>query len=178
MSSTAPKAVVIGGSIAGLMTALLLRRAGWQADIYERTPEPLNGRGAGIVTHEDLYEALREAGIPRDVNLGVAVRYRRTFDREGRLLRETQREQVLTSWDRVFELLHGAFPGERYHRDKNFVRAENRAGGVRAEFTDGTTADADLLIGARRFSFRCKGAISAAGAARLRRLRGLARPGG
>ena len=151
MSSTAPKAAVIGGSIAGLMTALLLRRAGWQADIYERTPEPLNGRGAGTVTHEDLYQALQEAGIPRDVKLGVEVRYRRTFDREGALLRETQREQVLTSWDRVFELLRGAFPGEHYHRDKNFVRAENRAGGVRAEFADGTATEADLLIGADGF---------------------------
>ena len=33
---TKPKAVVIGGSMAGLFTALLLRRAGWQVDVYER----------------------------------------------------------------------------------------------------------------------------------------------
>jgi 2-polyprenyl-6-methoxyphenol hydroxylase-like FAD-dependent oxidoreductase len=145
-----PKAAVIGGSLAGLMSALLLRQAGWQADIYERVPEPLNGRGAGIVTHEELYEALREAGIPTN-NLGVPVRFRRTFDRHGKLLLEVRRDQVLTSWDRVFELLRGAFPDEHYHRGKSLIRVENQRDGVLAEFADGTATRADLLIGADGF---------------------------
>jgi 2-polyprenyl-6-methoxyphenol hydroxylase-like FAD-dependent oxidoreductase len=151
LSSRGHKAAIVGGSIAGLMTSLLLRRAGWQADIYERTAEPLNGRGAGIVTHEDLYEALRAAGISPEVNLGVAVRYRRTFDKQGALIGEIGREQVLTSWDRVFELLRGGFPSEHYHQGKNFIRAETRPGAARVEFADGTSAEADLLIGADGF---------------------------
>ena len=151
MSGKGHKAAIVGGSIAGLMTALLLRRAGWQADIYERAAEPLNGRGAGIVTHEDLYEALHTAGISPDVKLGVEVRYRRTFDKQGALIGEIRREQVLTSWDRVFELLRGKFPSERYHQGKNFVRAETRSGGIRVDFADGASAEADLLVGADGF---------------------------
>jgi 2-polyprenyl-6-methoxyphenol hydroxylase-like FAD-dependent oxidoreductase len=151
MAVDRPKAAVIGGSIAGLMSALLLRRAGWQVDVYERVPEPLNGRGAGIVTHEELYEALREAGIPGDTDLGVPVRFRRTFDRDGRLILETRRDQVVTSWDRVFELVRSAFPDEHYHRGKFLTRVENGKDGVRAQFADGTAFDADLLIGADGF---------------------------
>jgi 2-polyprenyl-6-methoxyphenol hydroxylase-like FAD-dependent oxidoreductase len=151
MRSDSPKAAVIGGSIAGLMTALLLRRAGWNVDVYERSSEPLNGRGAGIVTHEELYEALREAGIPSNVPLGVPVSFRRTFDRNGALILEARRDQVVTSWDRVFELLRSAFPDEHYHRNKLLVRVENRDDTARAEFADGTATSADLLIGADGF---------------------------
>ncbi|MCV7250571.1 NAD(P)-binding protein, partial [Mycobacterium hackensackense] len=46
-------AIVVGGSIGGLTTALLLRDLGFQVDIYERTPVPLDGRGSGIVLQPD-----------------------------------------------------------------------------------------------------------------------------
>jgi pyruvate/2-oxoglutarate dehydrogenase complex dihydrolipoamide dehydrogenase (E3) component len=39
------RAIVIGGSIAGLFVAALLRRIGWQVDIYERSSVELIGRG-------------------------------------------------------------------------------------------------------------------------------------
>ena len=45
------RALVIGGSMAGLFTGLLLARAGWQVDMFERIGAELSGRGAGIVTH-------------------------------------------------------------------------------------------------------------------------------
>ena len=45
------RALVIGGSMAGLFTALLIRRNGWDAQIYERSELEQTGRGAGIVTH-------------------------------------------------------------------------------------------------------------------------------
>jgi 2-polyprenyl-6-methoxyphenol hydroxylase-like FAD-dependent oxidoreductase len=60
---TEPRAVVIGGSMAGLFAALLLRRAGWQVDVYERIGAELAGRGAGIVTHRELFDVLARAGI-------------------------------------------------------------------------------------------------------------------
>lgn len=52
-------AIVSGGSIGGLFAASALLRAGWSVDIYERTEEELSGRGAGIVTHEKLINALK-----------------------------------------------------------------------------------------------------------------------
>jgi 2-polyprenyl-6-methoxyphenol hydroxylase-like FAD-dependent oxidoreductase len=46
------RAVVIGGSIAGLFVGAFLRRIGWQVDIYERSSIELIGRGVGIfATH-------------------------------------------------------------------------------------------------------------------------------
>ena len=49
-SEKSPKrrAIVIGGSIAGLFVGAFLRRVGWQVDIYERSSIELIGRGVGI----------------------------------------------------------------------------------------------------------------------------------
>ena len=56
------RAIVIGGSMAGLFCALLLRKAGWDVDVFERNGSELSGRGAGIVTHGELFDILQRAG--------------------------------------------------------------------------------------------------------------------
>src|SRR5262249_5764792 len=43
------RALIVGGSMSGLLAALLLRRAGWDVDVFERVESELAGRGAGIV---------------------------------------------------------------------------------------------------------------------------------
>ena len=59
------RAVVIGGSLGGLTAALVLRGRGWDIDILERTPNPLEGRGTGIVVHPNTVGYLLErAGRP------------------------------------------------------------------------------------------------------------------
>jgi 2-polyprenyl-6-methoxyphenol hydroxylase-like FAD-dependent oxidoreductase len=51
------RAIVVGGSIAGLFTAAFLRRIGWQVEVYERSSIELIGRGVGIfATHLELFE--------------------------------------------------------------------------------------------------------------------------
>jgi hypothetical protein len=53
------RALIVGGSIAGLFAAAFLRRIGWQVDIYERSSIELIGRGVGIFAgHFELLEAL------------------------------------------------------------------------------------------------------------------------
>src|ERR1700757_2277458 len=42
------RALVIGGSMSGLLAALMLRRRGWQAEGYEGGPGEIAGRGGGI----------------------------------------------------------------------------------------------------------------------------------
>ena len=44
-----PRVVVMGGSLGGLTAALVLRDAGCDVEVYERSELPLEGRGAGIV---------------------------------------------------------------------------------------------------------------------------------
>jgi 2-polyprenyl-6-methoxyphenol hydroxylase-like FAD-dependent oxidoreductase len=157
MSGPAGRAVVIGGSLAGLLAALLLRRQ-FAVDIYERANAGLAGRGAGIVTHALLWEALDAAGIAcrqdhgvHDLgvqDLGIEVRTRRFFDRDGRVGLDYSYRQTLTAWDRLYDLLRRAFPAARYHRGKELVAVEERPDGLTARFTDGSIAEGDLLIGA------------------------------
>ena len=45
---------VVGGSICGLTTALLLRDAGFEVDVYERSRGSLSGFGNGIVVQPEL----------------------------------------------------------------------------------------------------------------------------
>ena len=52
------KALIIGGSIAGLFAALLLRQRGVDVVVFERARSELSGRGAGIATHPQILEVL------------------------------------------------------------------------------------------------------------------------
>jgi 2-polyprenyl-6-methoxyphenol hydroxylase-like FAD-dependent oxidoreductase len=141
------KAIVIGGSMSGLLSALMLRRAGWTVDIYERVESELSGRGAGIVAQYELIDRLRALGLATDA-LGVAITTRKILDREGRLTEEFRCPQVLTAWERVYRLLRDAFPPERYHRGRGLTGFEVGANAVLARFADGETIEADLLVGA------------------------------
>ena len=145
------RAVVIGGSMSGLFAATLLTRAGWHAEIYERAESELSGRGAGIVTHAPMRAVLSAAGCDPARDFGIEVEGRRTLDRAGRVIGSAHCPQTLTSWDRVFRLLHEAFPAERYHLGKELRGLEASDERVLAHFADGSTAEAALLIGADGF---------------------------
>jgi 2-polyprenyl-6-methoxyphenol hydroxylase-like FAD-dependent oxidoreductase len=148
MARSSGRALVIGGSLAGLFAGLLLRRAGFDVDIYERVHAELAGRGAGIVTHAMLEEALDAAGVAWRQDLGVDVATRRIYDLAGRLVLEWPYPQNLTAWDRLYDMLRRAFPSDRYHHGKELATIEESAGRVAARFADGSTAQGDLLIGA------------------------------
>jgi 2-polyprenyl-6-methoxyphenol hydroxylase-like FAD-dependent oxidoreductase len=147
MAGSRGKAVIIGGSMSGLLSALQLRRAGWVVDVYERLGTELSGRGAGIVAQQELIARLRGLGLATD-GLGVEVSKRKIFDRDGGLTEETECPQVLTAWERVYRLLRDAFPPEHYHRGRGLAKVTQTPDKVTAHFSDGETIDADMLIGA------------------------------
>ncbi len=142
------KALVIGGSFGGLFAATLLARAGWEVEIFERVGEALADRGAGIVTHEELFEAIRRAGAVVDETIGCETVSRATYDVQGRCVAELPLRQMLTAWGRLYRLLKDVFPATRYHYNRAFERVEQDAQGVTAFFADGSSAHGDLLIGA------------------------------
>ena len=142
------RALVIGGSLAGLLSANLLARAGWDVEVYEQSSAELTGRGAGIISHPDLFQALSRIGIPLDDSYGVDVPARATHDRGGATIATLALRQILTTWGRLHQLLRAAFPRERYHFGASFARLEQDGRGVTARFADGAAARGDLLIGA------------------------------
>jgi 2-polyprenyl-6-methoxyphenol hydroxylase-like FAD-dependent oxidoreductase len=141
------RAVVIGGSMSGLLSGLLLRRAAWDVDIYERVDSELSGRGAGIVAQAELIERLRALGLPTH-ELGVQITTRKILDAQGRFAHEIECPQVLTAWERVYRLLRDAFPPEHYHRGRGLAGFTQDADEVTARFSDGEKVAADLLVGA------------------------------
>ncbi|MSP46478.1 MAG: FAD-dependent oxidoreductase [Xanthobacteraceae bacterium] len=141
------RAIVIGGSMSGLLAGLQLRARGFEVDIYERVESELSGRGAGIVAQPALIAALRALGIAT-VGLGVEMTSRRILDAEGRIACEIECPQTLTAWERLYRLLRDAFPAARYRRGVGLKGFEQTARSVVAHFGDGSSAEADLLIGA------------------------------
>lgn len=140
-------AIVIGGSLSGLLAALLLQRSGWTVEVFERVEKELAGRGAGIVAQPELIERLRDLGLdPAD--LGVHVTIRKLFDAEGRLVEETTCPQVLTAWERVYRLLHDAFPAQHYHQGKGLKGFTQSPDSITAHFHDGSSMQAELLVAA------------------------------
>lgn len=140
------KILVIGGSLGGLFAANILLRQGHDVTLLEKAIGSLDGRGAGIVTHDALADALREAGIPVDDKLGVAVSKRVTLGADGDSLGEMPLPQILTSWSRLYHLLKEHFPSERYLQGKNVKTVTQDAHSVEVSCEDGTTYSAELLI--------------------------------
>ena len=86
MNSPARRALVVGGSMSGLFSALYLRRRGWDVDVYERSSAPLTGRGAGIMTHPELRSALTDLGLDTTQNFGVPIEGRVVLDAAGNVI--------------------------------------------------------------------------------------------
>ena len=133
--------------MSGLLSGLLLRRAGWTVDIYERVQSELSGRGAGIVAQYELIERLRGLGLATQ-ELGVHITTRKILDAQGRLTHEFDCPQVLTAWERVYRLLRDAFPPAHYHRGRGLAKFAQDSNAVRAYFSDGEIIESDLLVGA------------------------------
>jgi len=140
------RAIVIGGSIAGLFVGAFLRRIGWQVDIYERSSIELIGRGVGIfATHLELFEALDKCGAGT-VDIGVIVYKRIAFDRKGDVIAEKPLLQIVTSWDRLRQVLLKAIDRQRYHFGHVFERVEQDGDRVQVHFANGRRERADLLV--------------------------------
>ncbi len=141
------RALIIGGSMSGLLSGLVLRERGWDVQVFERVESELSGRGAGIVAQPALLDTL--AALRLDTReVGVEVTTRQILDAAGLVADRIECVQILTAWERVYRVLRDAFPPERYHRGKGLKSFEQDDRSVVAHLSDGTTMAGDLLIGA------------------------------
>jgi 2-polyprenyl-6-methoxyphenol hydroxylase-like FAD-dependent oxidoreductase len=140
--------LVIGGSVGGLFAAHLLRQSGWDVAVYERAAAGLGDRGTGIGTRPELFAAMRRAGITATDGLGIDVLGRVALGPDGRVVHERTVGGVTSAWSRIWRPLRDALPDALYYGDKALARIEQNADGVAASFTDGSRAEADLLVAA------------------------------
>ncbi|WP_408302698.1 MULTISPECIES: FAD binding domain-containing protein [Paraburkholderia] len=150
-TSARARAIIVGGSLGGLFAANLLVRNGWVVDVFERVPDELAGRGAGIVTHPELFDALAAAGIEYDDSIGVKVQSRVTFAQNGAVLSARELPQTLTAWGKMYHVLRAALPDVHYHAGRTVASVQDGPDQAVVTLGDGTLLHADLVIAADGF---------------------------
>src|ERR1700739_933246 len=120
-----PRAVVIGGSLGGLLAATTLRAAGWQVDGLETSPKQLENPRAGAVSGERIY-----------------------LDREDNIVERLHMPQMQTSWSLLYRAMKNALPAAAVHAGETFVDFRMEGEQIVAQFESGRSEQADLLIGA------------------------------
>jgi 2-polyprenyl-6-methoxyphenol hydroxylase-like FAD-dependent oxidoreductase len=142
------RALIIGGSLGGLFAGLLLRQAGWDVTVFERSSGDLASRGVGIGTHVELFEVMRRLGIVVDESIGVAVTSRICLDRDGAVIARLPFEKILSSWALFYRALRRQLPDACYRPGMELADIVQYGGHVTAVFADGTRVEGDLLVGA------------------------------
>jgi 2-polyprenyl-6-methoxyphenol hydroxylase-like FAD-dependent oxidoreductase len=102
-----PRALVIGGSLGGLMAGIESLHAGCDVEIFERSPRALDDRGAGIVMQsETLHMLTHRCGLAED-ETGVRLRQRQYLghdDGKGRIrFLSGHRDRRTTSASRIVQ---------------------------------------------------------------------------
>jgi 2-polyprenyl-6-methoxyphenol hydroxylase-like FAD-dependent oxidoreductase len=152
--TAASTAIVIGAGIAGPVAATALRRAGISATIYEAYPGVSDGIGGDLALAANGMRALEIIGVDDGVRAIALPITGQIMSVNGRglglpgldgvepmqMIGRGDLQRVLR--DRAVEA------GVQFRYDKRLVAVENTATGVTASFSDGTTATADVLIGA------------------------------
>jgi 2-polyprenyl-6-methoxyphenol hydroxylase-like FAD-dependent oxidoreductase len=148
---------IVGGGIGGVAAALALRRAGFDATVYERAPE-LREVGAGMMLWPNATRVLRELGLLETVaassgpNQHFLVRAR-----GGRILMDIalghfEVPALCTRRSDLLAALTSALPREGIRLGHEFQSLERHPWGARVHFvTDGgskVSAEHDVAIGA------------------------------
>jgi len=141
------RAAIVGGSMSGLLTGLMLLRRGWDVHVFERVEGELAGRGAGIVAQAELIARLNALGLDTR-GLGVTSTTRKLFDAAGHVTKTLECPLILTAWERVYRLLRAVFPAERYQRGCAVKAFRQNSGEVIVQLGSGETIEVDLLVGA------------------------------
>ena len=140
------RAAVVGGSIGGLTAALLLRDAGWDVDVFERSPAVLEGRGGGIVLHPATIRYLVERTGATTAEIGVSVTWVRYLDGAGEIAHQERCRYRFTSYDVLYRRLLDSYGRERYHLAEECVGLDDAGGRPGPEFASGRLVPADLVV--------------------------------
>jgi 2-polyprenyl-6-methoxyphenol hydroxylase-like FAD-dependent oxidoreductase len=172
------QALVAGGGIAGTVAAIALQRAGWQPRLLESRPEGVaDERGAFLTVAVNGLTALRALGLDpaRVLAAGFATPTLAMSNGAGRRLAllplggPTADGTVTTTIRRadLYSSLRAAAAerGIPIEYERRLSGYTEHSAGVTVTFTDGATAEGDLLVGADGLRSRVREVLNPGGPA-------------
>jgi 2-polyprenyl-6-methoxyphenol hydroxylase-like FAD-dependent oxidoreductase len=107
--TSAKNAIVIGGSLGGLFTGIVLKRLGYTVTILERSPTPLlHDQGAGIVVGGETMAFIYHFEKTNRA-MGIRSPLRHYLNRQGEEIERQEYTQRMTSWDLMYYVLRANF---------------------------------------------------------------------
>jgi 2,6-dihydroxypyridine 3-monooxygenase len=142
-----PRVAVVGGSIGGLTAALVLRDAGCEVEVFERSTTFLTSFGAGIVVQPELVRYFLERTPITLDEISVPSRSIRYFRADsGALVGEVEAEWRYTSYTALYGGLLTSFGTERYRLGEALVGLRQSGESVELRFATGRVARCDLAV--------------------------------
>ena len=153
-----PRIAIIGGGIGGLAAALALERRGAETLVYEQSPT-LSEIGAGLNLTPNAVKALRALGLENEVGAVASTSdFLNIRDwKSGRYISRTQRGDFSRKYGApnwtvhradLLEVLAGALQTTKVHYGVRCTAIEAGDRVAAARFADGSTVEADVVIGA------------------------------
>jgi 2-polyprenyl-6-methoxyphenol hydroxylase-like FAD-dependent oxidoreductase len=148
--------LVVGGGVAGLTAATALHRHGFTVELVERQ-QTWHALGAGFLVHSNGMRMLLSLGLAAGVmDAGALVRWWRFCDAQGAVLSETDLEALWRDGGPCIgiersKLQSALLPGVanlRCRLGTSVTALEQDVRRVSVEFSDGSTGDYDLVVGA------------------------------
>ena len=162
------KIAIVGGGIAGLAAAIVLRRRGLDVSVFERAPT-FTPAGAGILLSPNALGVLDSLGLARAaLAAGVPLESFSVTDTSSKPYQTLSAEWCRRHFGQGLVTLrrsdlHGILAGAlgdgvlRLGRDLESLRVTG--GGVRLTFADGSTETADQVLGADGLRSRVREAL-------------------
>lgn len=151
------EAIIVGGGIGGLCTAIALRRQGIKVTVYEQAAQ-LGRVGAGLTLWANAIKALDKLGVASPViKAGAPIEKGQFLTSRGQVLSHTQTGELSQRFGAPTIAIHRADLHEILLAalDENWIQLGARCthfvqdeAGVTAHFANGRSHRADLLIGA------------------------------
>ncbi len=139
---------VVGGSLGGLTTACLLRDAGHDVTVFERSSRELEERGAGIGFLPATYRYLADRKHIDVSQISIATDHIRYLGRDGSVLHDAEHRYLFSSWNTVYRQLLEAYEDGPYVLGHELVDFAADSRGVTGYYHCGTEHRSELLVAA------------------------------
>src|ERR1700692_1684607 len=109
-----PRVAVMGGSLGGLTAALVLRDAGCDVRVYERSAAALEARGAGIAVLDETLRYFVERRHVSSDPLCLTTNWIRFLHADGTVQFEQRRRYRFSSWNTIYRALLECIEPDHY----------------------------------------------------------------